>query len=576
MRASERRGARAGGRPARRGFTLVELGVVVLIIGILLAFILAAAFGSVEQARLRATQALIQKLDVAVTERLDALLSRSLAPNGTHRWLASIAPVPGATSGVVGNINDLMPWGLVSNPRAEVIARLDLVKMEMPDVFTIQDASLGPQSYPLNFGGLPFPLPSTVGAPQPPALYVLPLGQAIGPGFSPSPNEPQPVGPPFYLPVDLDPDGDGNPNLGPGSSVGGFVTPGLGIYGASYDARAAIGRLLNLLPTGCNGADDDGDGLIDELDEGVPPAGRDGVDTDGNGLIDDRVENGISEFLRNHDHATARSEMLYALLVEGVGPLGNAFNAEDFSASEVRDTDNDGLPEFIDGWGRPLQFYRWPIYYPSSGVQEGSAWFGDEFPAVYPDPRAGLANRPRFALDTTGQLVAPAWWGDLTVNTPPIPISLKAGLFNRYFLSTIDPNYGQSYPGGGVDLASNSACWDRSGFYARRSFACKFLIVSGGPDQQTGLYQVDDATIRGNLTSGNPDANSVLLVGNPTPTNAAGGNYVPLQIGEGWASYANGWPLAAARATGVVSGPPDEARDNIDNHNVMSQGGGLQ
>ncbi|GIW86623.1 MAG: hypothetical protein KatS3mg108_0947 [Isosphaeraceae bacterium] len=575
MRAEGRRASATGGR-RRRGFTLVELAVVVLIIGILLAFILAAAFGSVERARERATQALIMKLDVAVTERLDALLSRSIAPNGTHQWLAAIAPVPGATSGAVGSVNDLMPWGLVSSPRAEVIARIDLVRMEMPDVFTIRDATLSPNSYPLDFGGLPFPLPNVVGPPQPIVTYVLPLGHAVGPGFTPSSAEPVPTGPPFYSVSDFDPDGDGVPNLGPGSSQAGFVTPGLGIYGASYDARAAVGRLLNLLPAGCNGADDDGDGLIDELDEGVPPAGRDGVDNDGNGLIDDRAEHGISVFLRNHDHATARSEMLYALLVEGVGPLGNAFNPEDFTGDEVRDTDGDGLPEFVDGWGKPLQFYRWPIYYPSPGVQEGSAWFGDLEPVIVPDPRAGLATRPRFALDTTGQLVAPGWWGDLTAATLPVPISIKAALFNRYFVSTIDPNFGQSYPGGGPSLAANSACWDRSGYYARRSFACKFLIVSGGPDQQTGLFQVADATIRANLAAGNPDANSVLMVGNPLPTDAGSGNYVPVQIGEGWASYANGWPLAAARATGLVTGPPEEARDNLDNHQVMSVGGGLR
>ena len=59
-------------------------------------------------------------------------------------------------------------------------------------------------------------------------------------------------------------------------------------------------------------------------------------------------------------HATESSELLYFMLtrmqVFGVPPVGES----DFSTSEVRDTDGDGLLEFVDGWGRPLRFYRWP------------------------------------------------------------------------------------------------------------------------------------------------------------------------------------------------------------------------
>ncbi len=74
--------------------------------------------------------------------------------------------------------------------------------------------------------------------------------------------------------------------------------------------------------------------------------------------------------LANHTHNTARAEALYALLVEGQGPLGTVFNRDDFTDKEVQDTDGDGLPEFVDAWGEPLQFYRWPIYY-HSDLQRG-------------------------------------------------------------------------------------------------------------------------------------------------------------------------------------------------------------
>ena len=40
--------------------------------------------------------------------------------------------------------------------------------------------------------------------------------------------------------------------------------------------------------------------------------------------------------------------------------LGGGSTAIEFSSSEAVDTDGDGLMELVDGWGRPLRFYRWP------------------------------------------------------------------------------------------------------------------------------------------------------------------------------------------------------------------------
>ena len=90
--------------------------------------------------------------------------------------------------------------------------------------------------------------------------------------------------------------------------------------------------------------------------------GYDSIDNDGNGYVDDLPESGLSladvqARMAGHTHKSARSEMLYALLVEGLSPLGSVFTADDFTAREVGDTDGDGLLEFIDAWGEPLQFY---------------------------------------------------------------------------------------------------------------------------------------------------------------------------------------------------------------------------
>ncbi len=77
-----------------------------------------------------------------------------------------------------------------------------------------------------------------------------------------------------------------------------------------------------------------------------------GEDANGNGTLD-----GVD--ITKHQRTTESSELLYYALTRleifGVSPVG-----DDFKSSELRDTDGDGLMEFVDGWGRPLRFYRSP------------------------------------------------------------------------------------------------------------------------------------------------------------------------------------------------------------------------
>lgn len=62
----------------------------------------------------------------------------------------------------------------------------------------------------------------------------------------------------------------------------------------------------------------------------------------------------------NSDDETESAEVLYYMLVHG-DVLGAAPVADDeFLGSEVADTDKDGWLEFVDSWGNPIRFYRWP------------------------------------------------------------------------------------------------------------------------------------------------------------------------------------------------------------------------
>ncbi len=57
----------------------------------------------------------------------------------------------------------------------------------------------------------------------------------------------------------------------------------------------------------------------------------------------------------NYDHEGA--ECLYMIVMASVAQQGDA--REVFKSSDVGDTDEDGLPEFLDGWNRPIDFIRW-------------------------------------------------------------------------------------------------------------------------------------------------------------------------------------------------------------------------
>ena len=61
-----------------------------------------------------------------------------------------------------------------------------------------------------------------------------------------------------------------------------------------------------------------------------------------------------------HQQITESSELLYYMLVAAGSFGSSSVDADQFSDAEVKDTDDDGLPEFVDAWSQPLRYYRWP------------------------------------------------------------------------------------------------------------------------------------------------------------------------------------------------------------------------
>ncbi len=446
-----------------------------------------------------------------------------------------------------------------------MFAWYDYLKREVPDVFFFQ----GDPNYPINFAAQVFPPPSVPNPLMTPnngyAFYVLPLGNTM---VNNPPNN-------SY--------GDGNMS----SPSYGFT--GLGIFGASYPSAAGLFKNM----------------------PGIGPLGFDGLDNNQNNLIDEIGEGGWNLTLveANHTHATARSEMLYAILVEGSGPLGSVFSKDDFTDREVQDTDNDGLPEFVDAWGQPLQFFRWPILY-HSDLQRGQVILpnpnmttgGNAYNLLPPyqtyDSNVAGANngavfqeRDRDPLDPNQQMTAPQWWsqtgvgGQLAANNSspfagnwPQAAALGASggveAFEYFFHRLTEP----CVPGTGVVF------WDRGGSpngYARRSFYTKFLILSGGRDKLPGVFLYADADMRQLGAGAAPyllaNENNALPFGLDV---FGGGNGVNLTGFLGSAQY----PTGASGTPGfpnVSSNDPlhpsswdiqEAAKDDISNHNISSAG----
>jgi len=66
-----------------------------------------------------------------------------------------------------------------------------------------------------------------------------------------------------------------------------------------------------------------------------------------------RITSPDEEVIQRHQGA----ECLYMVVMLATGD-GEARAL--FSQQDIGDTDNDGAPEFLDGWGRPISYLRWP------------------------------------------------------------------------------------------------------------------------------------------------------------------------------------------------------------------------
>lgn len=203
-----------------------------------------------------------------------------------------------------------------------------------------------------------------------------------------------------------------------------------------------------------------------------------------------------------HRPETESAEMIYLILTAGDLFGVPAVGADEFASTEVRDTDGDGLPEFVDGWGRPLRFYRWPTRLVRCGE---SSHLGDRSA-----PPNGTSNDPPGPLSPWEPTYA-----NLLVGTLPSLVVNDTSLQH-------DPDDGYGLIDSQIfnRLSSGSQAGARIKFeqlYHTPDTYWTSLIVSAGRDGELGLWEPVQFNIGANVfghlaqpvTLGDPAANPI-------------------------------------------------------------------
>lgn len=207
------------------------------------------------------------------------------------------------------------------------------------------------------------------------------------------------------------------------------------------------------------------------------------LDASERNLIDARV----SQKWTNHDRDTESSELLYFALIRSRIFGASVSGADEFSGSEIGDTDNDGLPEFVDAWGTPLQFYRWP-----------TRLIDNDSPVPF-DPVLSNLNDPtdlRTSSNPTGRQITDSERrvaGILLKGLPPAPGTISAVQQREFLLVDPDDPVGIVYQfledPTNVSMGINLHNYiNEDTFHTIDTFHTP-LIVSAGVDGITGLYE---------------------------------------------------------------------------------------
>lgn len=274
--------------------------------------------------------------------------------------------------------------------------------------------------------------------------------------------------------------------------------------------------------------------LIDTQDaNGVFVAGGDGIpdqiQRDEAYSVIRWVPSGGIKKPEDHSLETESAELLYLALTRfeqyGIPPA----SVDDFTTAEVSDTDGDGLPEFIDGWGQPLRFYRWPTRlikpFGLYGIDKfpGTVSVDDDGNGTNDDvleigwPGSDDTYIPVELRSFAGLYIAGLPRPPVLTGSPPRPI---LGDFDQLNVDGDDPVgvlLDETLRLSGLPFPINVLSVVHESRYSTFDTYHKPLVVSAGPDGVLGLYEpfyTEDLNFNGVLDSGeDQNGNGYLDIG---------------------------------------------------------------
>ncbi|MDG2128233.1 MAG: type II secretion system protein [Fuerstiella sp.] len=275
------------------------------------------------------------------------------------------------------------------------------------------------------------------------------------------------------------------------------------------------------------------------IDEGTATPTRTEVNTRVSANWDVHQAHETASHASDSVHATESSELLYFMLTQS-GTFGSSpVDADQFTSSEVIDTDEDGFPEFVDAWGHPLRFYRWPtrLFDPTAPNPFRPDFdVVDDNTEVDPTPDNSEAGGLREILVSEREYA-----GLLVKGLPPSPFAIGGSTQRDLMLVDPDDPVGilytfiedPKYKDMGIDLTQE---YNEAKYHTPDTYHAP-LIVSAGPDELLGLRE-------------------------PTETNQTAGIFGNL------AQYADTTVTAPLPSNAVV----DQLFDNITNRNRRAGG----